>query len=105
MLNAEFAESDKTIYDGVTVSGSEVLNVIKKYQGKSFGILVRTNKIETYYGVVFNPDSGALTGQAGKAYTDAINPVNDHYINPYGNFKGRVVRDANNVIVGLVFEQ
>ena len=34
MLNAEFAEGDKMLYDGVTVSGSEVLNVIRKYEGK-----------------------------------------------------------------------
>ena len=30
-LNAEFMESDKTIYDGARVSGSEVINVIKKF--------------------------------------------------------------------------
>ncbi len=105
MLNNEFVEGDKTLYDGVVVSGSEVLNVIKKYQGQSIGILVKTNKISTYYGVAFNEATGELTGQAGKTYTDALDPVNDHYINPYGSFKGKVVRDANSVIVGIVFEQ
>ncbi len=105
MLNAEFAESDKTLYDGATVSGSEVLNVIKKYQGANIGILVKTNKIEACYGVTFNEATGAQTGQTGKSYADALDPTSDQYINPYGNFKGKVVRDANNVIVGLVFEQ
>ena len=33
-LNAEFVESDKVIYDGATVSGSEVINVIKKFISK-----------------------------------------------------------------------
>ena len=105
MLNAEFAEGDKTLYDGVTVSGSEVLNVIKKYQGQNFGILVKTNKIETYYGVEFNETTGAISNQTGKTYADALDPTNDLYINPYGSFKGKVVRDANNVIVGIVFIQ
>ena len=105
MLNNEFAEGDKTLYDGVSVSGSEVLNVIRKYQGQSLGILVKTNKISTYYGVSFDEATGALTGQAGKTYTDALDPANDHYINPYGSFKGKVVRDINNVIVGIIFEQ
>lgn len=105
MLNAEFAEGDKMLYDGVTVSGSEVLNVIRKYEGKNIGILVKTNKIETFYGREFNENTGALTGQTGKTYAEALEPTNDHYINPYGSFKGKVVRDANNVIVGLVFVQ
>lgn len=38
-INTEFAESDKVVYDNTTVSGSEVMNVIKKTGwGKSWNL-------------------------------------------------------------------
>ena len=49
-LNAEFLESDKTIYDGATVSGSEVINVIKRFADEKLSIYVKTNKSSTFYG-------------------------------------------------------
>ena len=71
-----------------------------------YAVYFRYHRISKgYYGVSFDEATGALTGQAGKTYTDALDPANDHYINPYGSFKGKVVRDINNVIVGIIFEQ
>ena len=57
-LNAEFVESDKVIYEGATVSGSEVVNVIKKFAEENIGILVKTKKAETYYGYKFDEQTG-----------------------------------------------
>ena len=53
-LNSEFVESDKIIYDGAMVSGSEVVNVIKKMKTDEVGILVVTNKSSNYYGYEFD---------------------------------------------------
>lgn len=64
-INTEFAESDKVVYDNTTVSGSEVMNVIKKTDGEKVGIYVKTKKSETYYGYQFDLSSGAL-GAAAK---------------------------------------
>ena len=47
-LQAEFTDASKTMYDGTEVSGSEVLNVIRKFSDETMGILVQTNKNKTY---------------------------------------------------------
>ncbi|MBQ6814117.1 MAG: hypothetical protein IJP13_01100 [Lachnospiraceae bacterium] len=104
-LNSEFVESDRVIYDGATVSGSEVLNVIKKFQNEKIGILVKTNKSETFYGYVFDEDTGDMVKQLDTEYTLATDSNNDLYINPYVNFVGKLVRDKNEVITGIIFEQ
>jgi len=41
-LNAEFNESDKVMYDGLSVSGSEVINVINKFKNGDIAIQVNT---------------------------------------------------------------
>ena len=38
-LQAEFTDASKTMYDGTEVSGSEVLNVIRKFSDETMGIL------------------------------------------------------------------
>ena len=43
-LNAEFNESDKVMYDGLKVSGSEVINVINKFRNNTLAIKVVTKK-------------------------------------------------------------
>lgn len=104
-LNAEFAENDKAIYDGATVSGSEVLNVIKKFASDSIGILVKTNKSDTYYGYRFSETTGELGNTTGNTYIIATDADSRTYINPYANYTGKLVRDKNDVITGIVFEQ
>lgn len=104
-LNSEFVESDKVIYDGATVSGSEVINVIKKFKNEKLGILVITNKCETYYGYSFDVKDGDIIGQVDSKDIDPTDSDSDHYINPYVNFQGRIIRDKNEVITGIVFIQ
>ncbi|MEE0686096.1 MAG: hypothetical protein UEA60_05510 [Lachnospiraceae bacterium] len=104
-LNAEFVESDKVIYDGATVSGSEVINVIKKYKNEKLGILVKTNKSKTYYGYSFDENDGDIIGQVNSKNVDPTDSDSVNYVNPYVNFVGRIIRDKNEVITGIVFEQ
>ena len=104
-LNSEFVESDKDIYDGTTVSGSEVLNVIKKFSEEKIGILVKTNKCDTYYGYKFDEKTGEIGEESGNTYLIATESGKQYYINPYVNFVGKVIRDKNEVITGIVFEQ
>ena len=51
-LNAEFNESDKVIYDGLKVSGSEVINVINKFKNEPISIQVTTKKGVAFYPLV-----------------------------------------------------
>ena len=104
-LNAEFMESDKTIYDGVTVSGSEVINVIKKFANDKLSISVKTNRGTTYYGYCINETNGDITTESNSDIKNAYEVGHSNYINPYGRFMGKIVRDANNVITAIVFEQ
>lgn len=104
-LNSEFVESDKIIYDGATVSGSEVINVIKKFGDEKIGILVKTNKSETYYGYRFNETTGEISEKSDNTYQIATQVDKQYYINPYVNFTGKLIRDKNEVITGIVFEQ
>lgn len=111
-LNAEFSESDKLMYDNINVSGSEVVSVINKYKEDDMGIIVNTKKTSnTMYNhtLTSSSEDGNTTYTLGvKATTkvkDAQDINNSLYINPNGFFYGQVLRDGNNVVVGLMFTQ
>jgi hypothetical protein len=105
MLNNEFVEGDKTLYDGVVVSGSEVLNVIRRFSDEALGILVSTNKDRTYYNYDFNEETGDIGQQTSNDYKKAQDVSSTKYINPTARFMGSIVRDVNGAITGLKFEQ
>lgn len=104
-LNAEFSDTSKTMYEGTEVSGSEVLNVIRKFQDEAVGIMVKTNKTSSYYIYQFDITSGELKGKTTEDYKVAQNELSNSYINPNGRFEGGVVRDSNGTITGLTFVQ
>lgn len=104
-LQAEFSDTSKTMYDGTEVSGSEVLNVIRKFSDDTMGIKVVTGKSSVYYGYVFSESDGALGDKSASSYKNAQDVTKQSYINPTGRFAGSVVRDTNGVITGLVFTQ
>lgn len=104
-LNAEFSDTSKTMYEGTEVSGSEVLNVVRKFQNESVGIMVKTNKTSTFYTYMFDVSTGELGSKATSDYKQAQNELSTSYINPNGRFEGGVVRDSNGTITGLTFTQ
>lgn len=111
-LNAEFNESDKVMYDGLTVSGSEVVNVINKFRNSNLSIVVENNKGKTSYYYDLDSkltDSGEKNWSLGaKTKTEGYgmqNSNSDSYINPNAQFVGDIIRDVNHVIIGIVFKQ
>lgn len=111
-LNAEFSESDKIMYDNIPVSGSEVVNVINKFKNDDMGIIVNTKKTKnTMYNRVLTSTTteGIAVYTLGSSATtkvkDAQDINNTLYINPNGQFQGEVLRDGNNVVVGIEFTQ
>lgn len=104
-LNAEFNESDKVMYDGLKVSGSEVVNVINKFHNKELSIKVKTKKGVFYYNRKMNEDESSLTVQSAESIKEAQDPVKDNYINPNAQFSGTILRDVNYTIIGIFFEQ
>lgn len=104
-LQAEFADTSKTMYENTEVSGSEVINVIRKFSDEMIGIKVQTKKNTSYYIYQFSDADGSLKQASTLDYKSAQNASAENYINPTGRFLGAVVRDANGTITGLCFVQ
>ncbi len=105
-VNGEFAENNKTIYDGASVSGSEVINLIRKFKNDDIGIIVKTNKSTNQYGNNIDISTGEMinTITTKTYYLDTPN-TSSSYINPSAVFLGSVIRDGNNVITAISFTQ
>lgn len=104
-LNAEFNESDKIMYDGLEVSGSEVVNVVNKFKNNDLSIKVTTKKGTYYYNNGLNADGSELKEGSGASIKEAQKSTSTNYINPNEQFLGSVIRDANNTIIGISFTQ
>lgn len=104
-LQAEFADTSKTMYENTEVSGSEVINVIRKFRDETIGVKVQTKKNTSYYIYQFNDSDGSLKQASALDYKSAQSATSANYINPTGRFLGAVVRDANGTITGLSFVQ
>lgn len=104
-LQAEFADTSKTMYENTEVSGSEVINVIRKFSDEMIGVKVQTKKNTSYYIYQFDDADGSLGNASALDYKSAQNAASANYINPTGRFLGAVVRDANGTITGLSFIQ
>lgn len=95
-------------YDGATVTGSEVINLITSYRSQSFGIIVTIGSTHTNYCM-------SISGSDASGWTLGSNPgagtlenardisKTNEYINPTSNFKGAVLYDTNGNPVGLHF--
>lgn len=107
-LNAEFNESDKIMYDGLDVSGSEVINVINKFKSDNICIKVTTKKTTSYYIKNLDETSANDLKLGNSSYTsvkDAQNTLRDNYINPNAQFNGTILRDKNDAIICITFKQ
>ena len=107
-LNAEFNESDKVMYDGLGVSGSEVVNVINKFKNDEFGVTVVTKKSSTDYINTVTVDSSnvaKLGSKSSASVKDTTNVRSDTYINQNAQFEGEALRDSNNTIIAIRFVQ
>ncbi|WP_455717363.1 hypothetical protein [Anaerosporobacter sp.] len=104
-LNAEFNESDKVMYDGLNVSGSEVVNVINKFKNGDISIQVNTKKCSTYYVNILDDKQTEIIGTSSSSVKTAQNSLSNVYINPNAQFLGSIIRDINNTIIGIIFSQ
>ncbi len=104
-LNAEFSNNDKTIYDGITVSGSEVINAINKFKSEELSVKVVTSKSTTYYNYLLDDKDANLDKVSTAKVADAKKATNNSYINPGGKFEGELIKDSNDYIIGICFTQ
>lgn len=112
-LNTELSESQYTIYDGMEVSGSEVVNTIRRFKDEYVGIKVLTNKNKASDGKWYIHSVTLIKNNRGEIdpggtvgnISELMNEESNEYVNPNGIFTGTVIRDENGRIVALVFTQ
>lgn len=113
-ISSDIEETEFTIYEDQEVSGSEVVNSVRKYDDERVGIFVSTGKdpngawyIEDIDGTNFS--SNDYIGEIGSGSANGIDQMIDtsanEYVNPNGRFIGKVIRNENDSIIGLAFEQ
>lgn len=97
VLATQLQESDFTLYDGLEVTGSDVINFIKQHlcsysetEISPIYVYVKTNLTDKAY----------INGSELDKIRDY---THEQYINPLGKFKGTVARDENDVIQGVLF--
>ena len=87
-------DAAKEMYDGLSISGREVVNVLKKYADElTSGSLI--------VNVATGKGQAAVNTTYAKAYTSQNDPTvytNASYINPNGVFIGSVTSDTKGVI-------
>jgi len=93
-MNSEYQDVDKTIYDGLKISGREVVELISKSADTNFKITVITGKNK----------ASTLTPYTAAPTSFPVQSSND-YINPTGQFLGEIIYDDNKVITGLTLTQ
>jgi hypothetical protein len=115
-IQTELSQTAFTVYDGTTVSGSQVVNALRKFQDRGeFGIQVITGKNPTgswYFKTVNTTVPVGSTGYGSITTTqptgtlaNAQNESSNDYINPAGKFKAEIIKDNSNVIRGIIFRQ
>lgn len=107
----EIENEEFTRYQDTNVSGSEVLNLIKRYDGSNIGIIVTIATGNTSTSTCYCKGLSCSNGVA--AYSDSVTlgTVPDakdvtktaKYINPTKQFSGEVLQDSAGNIVGLHF--
>lgn len=101
-MNSEYQDISKTMYDGIKVSGREVVEAIEKYESEigegDFSIVVFTGKKTS--------DTGGITFDSKNyPYKETKQKKNANYINPDGNFLGETIIDSNGVVTTMTFVQ
>lgn len=93
-------------YHNTTIRGSEVVRVIKKIQnsGDYIGVQVTTHKAGSIWYVYDASNLDDLSAVEG-GWGSAQDVRNKNYINPSAIFKGTVLRDSNDRIAAISFEQ
>ncbi|MGB8455265.1 MAG: hypothetical protein WCD89_23405 [Anaerocolumna sp.] len=104
-MNKEVAESDKVMYDGLDVTGSEVINAINKYKSEDISVKVQTKKSIVYYNRLLTDDDKELGNESSASVKNTQTITSNYYINQKAQFTGEILRDVNDTIIGISFVQ
>lgn len=116
-INQSAVESQYTEYDGETISGEQVIDLIKSMESEGkVGVKVMGQQfvtdgngtphaVKTTSAGDVTPDLTGIAAADKSLWANAKNAASSNYINPANLYTGSVVRStANNAIVNIVFE-
>lgn len=101
-MNSEYQDINKTMYDGIKVSGREVVEAIEKYETE---IRKGVFTITVYTGLRNSATSGIKFQSTQYDVSCIKDKKNEYYINPDGNFLGETFLDPNGVVTMMTFIQ
>ncbi|MFC3801036.1 ABC transporter permease [Cohnella sp. GCM10012308] len=114
-IQTELSQTAFTVYDNTTLSGSQVVNALRKFRDvDQFGIQIYTGKNPAgqWYGKTINTSVpldnvtyGTVVGVAPGLIAQTVDEADINYVNPSGKFRANLVLDSSNVIRGIVFRQ
>ena len=98
-FHKELSESEFTMYDDKEIGGSDVVNYIKK----QLGSIDSTDEANIYVHVITSTSDHSYRNST--SISDIQNFTSVRYIKPTAKFRCNVIRDANDVIIGVSFQQ
>lgn len=101
-MNSEYQDINKTMYDGIKVSGREVVEAIEKYEDE---IRSGVFSIIVYTGMRDIASAGILFQSSQYDVTRIKEKKSAYYVNPDGNFLGETFLDQNGVVTMMTFVQ
>lgn len=111
-MSNDMQDAEKSYFDGKTVTGQEIIDAINKFKGEYVSIVVKNGKGNTaeYIYSSTTPDTNGITTIPGTGTVDNINTSQasvstNNYINPNGEFEGKVYKDKNSLIARIEFKQ
>lgn len=110
-MSSEYQDINKSIYDGSTILGSELVSLIKKTIEKEeyLSVVVKTlaNTTGTHYNYSHTVTDGvhSITSSGTASKTVPIEKNSKDFINPSAQFLGTVYKDENNNVICIEFVQ
>jgi len=72
-MSIQLQESDKTMYEGIDIQGSEVINIINKFKAEDLSVKVITKKSTIYYNRILTASDAELGTASNASIRDAQN--------------------------------
>lgn len=114
-MSSEYQDVNKSIYDGSTILGSELVSMINKTIEKKeyLAIVVKTlangvgsGVVGTHYNYTHELNEGVSSLNATRpTVTPTPEKRDNNYINPSAQFLGTVYKDKNNNVICIEFVQ
>lgn len=106
-VTMEYAELDKSLYDGMMVSGGEVIKAINKLiedEAVSVRVTTLSNKENEAVGSGVDASDKSQVYKKNNGYKED-SKSSPNYINENASFEGKVTRNENGIISMVTFTQ